>query len=134
MLEVCFLSKMAKQALKGEPITIIGGSQQMERLDIRDAADGLIAMLKTDPMNWKPVYNLGSGAVYNIVEIARKCVEIASRFNKGVKSEIILEDKPINMRFGMDSSLFYKDMNWGPRYMLEDTIESLIKYYMDYKV
>jgi nucleoside-diphosphate-sugar epimerase len=127
-IEVCFLSKIVKQALQGEPIKIVGGSQEMERIDVRDAAAGLVAMLQIDPGNWKPVYNLGSGAVYNILKIARMVVEITSGFNKNVKSKIYVEEKPVNMRFGMDSSLFYDDMKWRPQYNLRDTIISLAEY------
>ncbi len=129
LIDVCFLSKIVKQALQGEPIKIVGGSQEMERIDVRDAAAGLVAMLQVDPVNWEPVYNLGSGVVYNILKIARMVVEIASGFNEGVKSEIYVEEKPVNMRFGMDSSLFYTDMKWRPQYGLKDTIESLIFHY-----
>jgi len=129
LIEVCFLSKIVKQALQGNPIKIVGGSQEMERIDVRDAAAGLVAMLQVDPVNWKPVYNLGSGVVYNILKIAGMVVEVASGFNKGIESDIYVEEKPINMRFGMDSSLFYDDMKWRPQYGLKDTIESLIFYY-----
>jgi nucleoside-diphosphate-sugar epimerase len=126
-LEYCFLSKIVRQAMDGECIKIIGGYQEIERLDLRDAVAGLIAILQIDPLKWRPVYNLGSGDANNLLKIAQVVVDIASGFNGGIKSEIVVEEKPINMRFGLDSSLFMKDTGWKPIFSLEDIITSLIK-------
>ncbi|MFW5983390.1 MAG: NAD-dependent epimerase/dehydratase family protein [bacterium] len=128
LVEKDFLSKITRKALKGEQIDLVGGMQQMERFDIRDAVDAIIAMLNTNPSIWKVVYNLSSGEVLTLKEITEKVIHIVSKFIKNNKSQINIETKEINMRFGMDSSLFYKDMNWHPKYNIDDTIESLIKY------
>lgn len=131
LVEVDFLSKIVRNAYDGKPINLVGGNQQMERFDLRDAVDAIILMLNSEPTNWKPVYNLGSGQVLSLIEIVTKSIEIASKFNGGKSSEIKVEEKDVNMQFGLDSSLFYVDMKWNPQYKIEKTIESLINYYQN---
>jgi len=129
LVEVDFLSKIVKQAFNKETIEIVGGMQEMERFDIRDAVDAIIAMLNIKPENWKPVYNLSSGEINTLKDITEKTVTVAANFNGGDKSKIHIEPTEIKMKFGMDSSLFYNDMNWSPKYKIEDTIESLIIHF-----
>jgi nucleoside-diphosphate-sugar epimerase/carbamoylphosphate synthase large subunit len=128
LAEVDFLYKIVEQALAGKTSKIMGGKQELERLDVRDAVDALMTMLRSNPLIWKPVYNLGSGAAHNIINIAEKAHTIAGRFNGGNEANIIIEEGDINMKYGMDSSLFYKDMNWKPQFKLDDTIESLVQF------
>jgi nucleoside-diphosphate-sugar epimerase len=127
---VDFLSKMCLNALQGESIRVIGGMQKMERLDVRDAIDALITILKTNPKEWKPIYNLGSGKTYSLKEMALKIADIASLLNIGPRPDVIIEEKNVDMHFGMDSSLFCSDMDWRPKYSLDDTITSLFDYYL----
>ena len=131
LVDVFVLSKFVMQALKGESIQIDGGKQKIDVLDIHDAVDALIAMLNTPVSVWKATYNLGSESAYNIVTMAETCVDIASRHNGGVKSDIIIKEKPVHLQYEMDSSLFSRDMNWRHKEKLKDTIESLVLYYQN---
>lgn len=131
LVEVDFLSKIARKAFEAKPIYIVGGMQEMERLDIRDAVDAIIKMVNSNPVNWNPVYNLGSGNVMCLKKITEKTVEIASKYNGGKRSEISIEEKEVKMKFGLDSSRFYKDMNWNPQFNMEQTIESLMDYFLN---
>jgi len=130
LIENDFLSKIVRQAIGAESIKIIGGAQQMERFDVRDASDALLSMLRSDTSTWKPVYNLGPNKVYSLLELSKKVTDIVSKNSKGRLSEIIVDKKNIDMKFGMDSSLFYTDMNWSPQYDIHDTIDSLAKYFL----
>jgi nucleoside-diphosphate-sugar epimerase len=131
LVPVDMISKFVRQALKGEPIKISGGSQTFERLDVRDAVTAIKALLTIAPANWKPFYNLGSGKTYNIKEIARIAVETASQNNGGKKSEITIEHKDVNMNFGMDSNLFMNEAHWKPNYDMKEIIVSLIQYFQN---
>ena len=131
LVEVGFLAKIVHTAYEGNPINIIGGMQRMECFDIRDAVDAIIVMLNKNPENWKPAYNLSSGQSLDLMAIANKSIQIASKFNGNKVSEIILKKKQVKMEFGMDCSLFYLDMNWQPKYGIDDTIESLVTYFQN---
>ena len=121
------LTKIARKAIAGAPVTIIGGMQQMQRLDVRDAVDAIVTMLKSPTGKWKPVYNLGPGQVYPLLDLANRTVAIAAKYNGGNSSEIIIEEKEVQMRYGMDSSLFYNDFSWSPRYTIDDSIDFITR-------
>lgn len=100
----------------------------MELLDIRDAVNAIITMLKSNSQFWKPVYNLGSGHVASLIAIDRKVNQIAIDYNDGKCSEIKVEARETQMSFGMISFLFCNDLKWQPEYDLDKTIVSLMKY------
>jgi len=128
--EADFLYKIVSNAIEGKLIKIVGGTQQIERLDIRDAVKAIIKMLKSNSQDWKPVYNLGSGQITSLLEIAHKVSQIAMVYNGGNQSKIEIEAKETNLNFGMNSLLFYNDMQWQPENDLNNTIVSLSNYYM----
>lgn len=121
------ISKFVNKALNDEPIMIFGGKQVFSYLDIRDAASAIIRVLSTDSKIWKETYNLGNNYCLNIVEIAGIVCDVAKKFiNHPVKIEI--ENKDINQEIGMDSSLFYNDFKWHPKYDMKATVESLFGF------
>ncbi len=128
LVEVDFLSRIVRNAYEGQTINLIGGMQQMERFDIRDAIDAIETLLSSNPQEWYSVYNLGSDQRIALKEITELAVEIASKYNGGTFADIIVEDKEVKTPFGLDSSLFYKQFNWKPTYKMKETIESLINY------
>jgi nucleoside-diphosphate-sugar epimerase len=121
-----FLSKFAGQALRGEPIVITGGSQQMERLDTRDAVSALCRLLETPSAAWRPVYNVGPGRQYNIVDIARRAAALAARRNGGRTSEVRIIEEDIRMAYGLDITRFCNDTGWQPVHDLDDMLASLM--------
>lgn len=128
MADVFVLSKFASQALKGEPINIIGGTQTFDILDIQDAVDALERLINTSPKNWETVYNLSSREAYNIIDLAEKTVEIASLLNGGLRSDILIEKREVYVRYAMDSSRFYSDFDWSPIIEIQETLESILKF------
>lgn len=120
-------SKFVEHALKGETIRIVGGKQVFSYMDVRDAAAGIIALIKVNSKDWKEVYNLGINNQYSIIDIANLIAEVGKSYVKEpIKIEI--EEKDISLDGRMDSSLFYMDTKWRPQYNMRDTIESLFKY------
>lgn len=122
------LGKFAKKALLGDAIHIVGGTQRMERLDVRDAIGAILALLKVDPVEWDGVYNIGPGEQHNICDLAEKTAQIAADLTGGPKSEIIVEKKDISMEFGMDISKIRSATGWSPYCSINDTIQSVVEY------
>jgi len=129
LTETDFMSKISRDAYDGKDIVIIDGNQQMERLDIRDATDALIKLIHTDSFKWKPIYNLGPNKVLSLLNITKKIIKIAPSYNQGIEPKIIIDPTKTKMKFGMDSSLFYKDIAWKPKYSIDSTIRSLFQYF-----
>jgi nucleoside-diphosphate-sugar epimerase len=124
-------AKFVNQALIGQDIHIRGGKQVLERLDVRDAANAVIALMQTNPLEWEPVYNVGGDRQYKIFEIANLVIERVSHKTGKPKVKVNLEEKDITMRSGMDHSKFSKFTGWSPLYALPDTVDSLIDYLTD---
>lgn len=122
------LGKFAQKALVGAPIQIFGGSQMMERLDVRDAIGAILALLELDPVLWEGVYNVGPGVQYNICELAEMTVEAAVDFAGSLRSEVTVDPQERSKQFGMDISKIMAATGWSPEYSIEDTIRSVVKY------
>ncbi len=113
--------------LNSKPIRIFGGNQMFSFLDVRDAALGIKALLQLDTLSRRRLYNLGSRKCISIIDIAEAVSRVAGCYTKNqVKIEI--EEKNITSNGYMDSSLFYSDTKWMPRYKITDTIEQLFMY------
>ena len=122
------LGKFAEKALKGEIISITGGVQLMERLDVRDAIGAILALLGVDPVRWDRLYNVGPATQYDICELAEKTAQSAEILTKGKKSEIAVKQKDTPMQFGMDIAKIKSLTGWTPRYTIDDTIQSVVTY------
>jgi nucleoside-diphosphate-sugar epimerase len=123
------VSRFVTNAINKEPIKIIGGKQVFSNMDVRDAASGILALIKTDRKKWKKVYNLGCEWRHSIIEIAEIVKEIAKEYNKNVK--IVIEEKDVYLDSGMDSTLFYKDTGWKPKYNMKDIVKNLFDYLLE---
>jgi nucleoside-diphosphate-sugar epimerase len=121
------VSRFVSNAIEGLPIKIIGGTQVFSNMDVRDAVEGVIKLLYVSPVIWKRTYNLGNIWRHSIIEIAEMVKEIAPNYtSKPVVIEV--EEKDVTLESGMDSSLFYKDTGWSPKYTMKDIIVSLFEY------
>jgi len=125
-LDMRIVNKFVKDAIDNQIIKITGGKQIFSYLDIRDAASGIISLLSVDPEGWNEVYNLGSDKRYDILEISKIISDVAKDY-MGKNVIIELEEKDIVLDIGMDSSLFYKETGWMPKYSMRDTVVSLFE-------
>lgn len=124
------ISKFVKKTLDSEKIVIVGGKQVFSYMDVRDAASAIVTLLGSNPLNWKPTYNLGNNKYYNIIDIANDVIDISKDYvSYEVKVEI--QEKDIILNVGMDSSLFYRDFNWKPNHDIRSLIRSIFLYYLN---
>lgn len=120
------LCKFVKQSLKGEDIVIIGGSQTLDLIDVRDVSKAIIELLKLNTAKWKNIYNIGSGRSINIKEIANTVVN-ASNKNKHHKSKIKLKSGDVNLKMGLDIKRMICDTGWKPAISLRESITDIIR-------
>ncbi len=130
--DIRVVSKFVKSAFENKTIKIVGGKQIFEFLDVRDAAGALISLISSNDVKWSPIYNLGNMERMTIIEIANIVSNVASEY---ISNSIIvdIEEKNIYLDKGMDSSLFYYETGWKPKYTMRDTVESIFKYYIEIK-
>jgi nucleoside-diphosphate-sugar epimerase/carbamoylphosphate synthase large subunit len=128
LVNIDLVSKFVQNVKNEKNIKVIGGMQEIERLDIRDAVVGIISLLKTPSHNWKSVYNLGSNKPIKLLDLAQEIIKIGKIYKVDNPSKIDFEEKEIDLKFGMDSTLFINDTGWKPEYSIQDTIHSLFNY------
>ncbi len=122
-----FLNVFAKNALKGIPITVQGGSQMCSFIDVCDVASGLKAVIDKAPLMTllAPVYNLGTGTTRTIKELAEDTKRLVEA-EKGISVEVNITPADIKLEAGMDNSLFCSAFKWKPSLGYDDMIKSLI--------
>lgn len=120
------LTTLVKNTLEGKIITILGGEQHIERIDIRDAVSAVVALLETDCRKWEKVYNLGPEQTFSINEVVAKIGQIAKeRYDIDITVQKIEDNHYASV--GMNSNAFYTFVKWNPRYSLDDTIIELFE-------
>lgn len=126
--DVRLTTRFIKSAINDEPIRIVGGNQIISYLNVKDAADGIIALLSVNKNNWKPIYNLGVEDYYNIIEVANIVKKVAPQYiSKIVKIEV--ENKDVSHNISMDCTQFYNDTGWKPKYNMEKIILEQFEYF-----
>lgn len=123
--DVRLVNKFVKAAMETGEIKIVGGKQSFSFMDVRDAVSAVILLLSDNSQHWNKTYNLGSNKQYTITELAQI---VASEVKKATGKEVAVnvEEKDIALTAGMDSSAFYRDFGWHPKYEVVDAVESII--------
>lgn len=127
-LDVRLVSKFVNNAINSKPIQIIGGKQILSFMHVKDAAEGLFALINIEKSIWKNTYNFGSTNRHTILEIAEIVKRIAPEYTSNPVS-IEIEEKDVHIDSGMDSSLFYNDTGWKPKYDMDAIVRSLFEYF-----
>jgi nucleoside-diphosphate-sugar epimerase len=130
-LDVRLVSKFVNNAINSKPIQIIGGKQILSFMHVKDAAEGLFALINIEKSIWKNTYNFGSTNRHTILEIAEIVKRIAPEYTSNPVS-IEIEEKDVHIDSGMDSSLFYNDTGWKPKYDMDAIVRSLFEYFTNF--
>lgn len=128
MVEVDLVSKLVAKALVSEPIQINGGSQLLNRLDIRDAVNAIATLLMHSTKNWKNVYNLGSSTSISLIDLAALIVDTVATASAVPRSTIEVHESNETLSAGMDCSAFYLDFQWKPKYTMIAGIKTVIDF------
>lgn len=120
----------AEQAVKGEKLPIHGnGSQEVDLLHIRDAADCIVTLLNRPIHSWNTIYNVSSGCPTPIHYLATLCIDIASEM-VGTRSAISYQPntRPI-ANWGMDIARVKQGLCWHPQVNLREGITELVQMF-----
>lgn len=118
------LAKIIKRLKSGLPVEIYGGSQRLERIDVRDAVDAIGKIVMSDSSLWKTVYNLGTGESPALLEIVQEIVRKINLEFPDMNPMVRTNHDPEKMypSFQMDVSRFCDDFNWKPARSVEDLV------------
>lgn len=119
-----FLVFFAESVIAGKEITITSPGQYVSIIDVTDAVHGVESIMNLDRVRRAPVYNLGTGKQYSILELAELTNEIGSKFGYD-RVNIRVEDNGKEAAVGMDCSQLRKDTGWKPLVEIRDMIKSI---------
>lgn len=124
--DVRMTNRFVKSVINGEKIVINGGEQKLSYLDVRDAANGLIKMLSSNPNNWKPIYNLGNQQVFTLLELI-DVIKMKAKDYEYDNPEIEVNHGDSNYNNVMNNDLFYDQFTFEHKFDLNKMIDELFK-------
>ncbi len=119
------VTKLINQAIDKKEIKIISSIVLLSQIDTRDATAGIIALLNIPAKKWKNIYNLGYIKSYTLEEIAETIKKVGIDY--GIDVNIQREPSRTKIIAELDSTLFYNDTNWSPKYNIEATIRDIFE-------
>ncbi|WKY43256.1 NAD-dependent epimerase/dehydratase family protein [Eubacteriaceae bacterium ES2] len=122
--------KLIKRVINHEKIEILDGSQQIERLDVRDAASAIKALIKMDNHKWQRVYNICPEKTYTLAELVDQIVAIG-KDKFGLDATVLTKKADNQKSAGMNGDLFKNDANWQAEHGLKTMIEDIYTYYLN---
>lgn len=120
------VTKLIRQAVEANPLIIEGGEQVYSFMNIEDAADGLVKLLKSSPELWEDVYNLGVSEDYTLNNIAGRVIKLVYSV-LGYAGEVHLIPKAVRYKAVLDVSRFNKEFSWQAKISLDESICRIIK-------
>lgn len=121
-----FMNIFVKNVLAGAPIHLTAGDQGCSFIDVRDVSSALQSVIEAENCLFSEAYNLGTGEVFTIREIAEKVKRIGDEYY-GTSAIITEEESNNHQHVGMNSELFEKTFNWVPKYSMDDMVRSLFE-------
>lgn len=119
------VTKFISMILQGEEITLPKPGQKFQYLDIRDAAKGIAALLKTD--EWENKYNVAPQKQMTLKEISEIVGSVMKEKGYLVKPVICGLEKSAAQGY-LSSSSFRKLTGWTEEYDLKNTTEAIEEY------
>ncbi len=123
-------NKLVKNAASGGELRIKGSGQIFGFLDVEDAAKGIMSLIQTDPLKWKPVYNLGVKKGYTLTEIAGTVRDVMQK-EYGIDVSVSEEPGEAVSDTTLDSSLLEKDTGFSASVTLYESIRRIARRIMN---
>ncbi len=117
-------NKLVDAALAKKELRVKRNRQVFGFLDVRDAAEGIIRLIRTDPAGWKPVYNLGNGAGYTLPEIAATVAEVLLEI-RGMEIRVVEEENETASNSSVKAGLLERDTGFAAGMTLKDSIRTI---------
>lgn len=127
MLDMDVICKMTLRAISGQPLVVTHPEQMVQRIDIRDAVDGVLAVVDHFDRIPSPVLNMTSPWRYHVTDIARMVAEAVARITSTVPVPVVLGDREqAPTMVGMSSQVARESLGWEAQIPIQQSIESVI--------
>lgn len=120
-------NKMIDKALETGKICVQNNKQYFGFLDVEDAANGILNIIKCPFEKWHQVYNLGSQKSYSLLEIATTISNvIENTINQKVEIEVINNAADVKLNTSLNSTLIQKSTGYQPLIPLDESIKRIL--------
>lgn len=118
------LPTFIENAKSNQIINIIGGTQQFSWIDIDDATEAIILLLKKEEP-WDFIYNVSLDECrYSIIEIAEMVANEAEKFGYK-RPKIKINPSDLTVCVGWSSKKFMNFTGWIPKISINETISKM---------
>lgn len=124
--DIRIVNRFITKFLAGDTVTIQGGEQTFDFMDVRDAARALIAVGIAGPPSGSSALNIGSNNPLTLKEIAQTVADVV-RAETGLPAEIAWEPSAGDGRtLGLDSSFLRQHYEFVPDHSLETSARHIL--------
>lgn len=120
------VNKMVARAVETDQLTVTGGSQVFDFMDVRDAARA-VALLSLAHMDAsRDIVNVGSGQQHTLLQIA-EAVSTALREERGSSVSVeVVESTAVSTSSALETSKLIQQYRFLPKFPLARTISDLV--------
>ena len=118
--------KFMRLALDGASLTVLGGSQKIDLIDVRDAAGAIAKLCTEDAPIQSGIFNLATGKPVSVLNVAQTCAEIA-RTRYGMSPVISIKDNHDLPSSGMRAERFQAALHWSPKFDLQTSLQDVAR-------
>lgn len=117
------INQIINKIANNKPLDYSSYPQAVDIIDIFDAVQAIYKTLQISPLIWKPIYNVGINQYYPIDKLMEIIQNMMNTLNFQYDHEINILQTTQGAQ-GMNCDLFRMDMNWSPKYSLEDIVRN----------
>ena len=108
------------------------GTNEREWIHVHDHCLALLKIYKKGKIGES--YNIGTGAVFKNIDIAKNIIQISSKFISNGSRIVFVKDRPgHDKRYALNSNKIRKELNWRPMYDFKKGIKKTIVWYFKNK-
>lgn len=123
--DVRIANRLIIQALEGGTIKIVGGMQKYGLLDVKDAAGGIVELVKHSECEWKQSYNLGCNESIDLINLVRLIADVMEQYGFHIQYEVM--EGFDNRNSSIDCNRFMQDFDWSPKITLRQSITEIVE-------
>lgn len=128
-----FIPTVISKYINKEEIPLYGSGKNIrEWIYVEDHCNALIKIAEKGIIGEN--YNIGSGHVFNNVQLTQKIILIYKKFNKNIKYNFkikFIKDRPgHDLKYSLDSSKIKKELAWSCQYSFSEGIKKTVIWYM----
>ena len=123
------VNRFVAKALNMEQISVIRSGQRFGFLDVRDAAAAVLAVLSTNPSEWKPIYNTGGSMSFTLNDLMREIQDVF-RQEKLPFPEVIYTEGEQTSSTVLNCQLLTEDTGFMPAYSMQESVRAILNWYL----